>query len=202
MSTTMQTQAPEVKSPNPGTIRPSRAWYWAAGALAVAGLVTGLAVAVFGYLGALDEFEAFARLSVPGATEVLVEEPSVQVIYHQGDGFTGPAELDLSVSDPSGAVVDVDAYGSELIFHAGEGQVRAVATFDADVTGAYRVDASGVAEGRLAVGPSWAWIALPPVFGGLALAGIGLMAGALMWLVTIVRRSNAAARLRRTELTT
>lgn len=194
MTTTMQTETAEARPPAREPIRPTRTWYWVAGVVTVVGLVVGLAVALFGYFDALDEFDAFPGLSTPGTTEVVVDEPGDQVIYYQGAGFTDLAALGISATDPSGSAVEVEVYGSELIFHTGEGQTRAVATFEADTTGTYRVEAEGAAGGTLAVGPSWAWIALPPVLGGLGLAGFSFMVGALMWLVTIIRRSNAAAR--------
>lgn len=195
MSQTMQSGTATSRPTPTGPIRPRKTWYWVAGVVAVVGLVAGLVVGVLGYLNGLDEYDTFPRLSAPGATEVEVADPGVLVIYHQGAGSTELGDLGVSVVDPSGSEVTVEPYRSELIFATGEGQARAVATFDAVASGTYQVEAVGTAGGHLAVGRSWAWIALPPILGGLAIVGVFFLVGVLIWLITIIRRSNAAARV-------
>lgn len=179
--------------------RPSTVWYWVAGVVLVVGVVAGVVVGFLGYLDALDEFDTFPRLTAPGASEVVVDDPGDLVIYHQGSAPPSLPELELSVTGPSGAV-GVEPYDATLIFETGEGRARALATFDAVETGTYRVAAQGTANGHLTVGPSWAWVALPAVLGGLAIAGVSIIAGAAIWLTTIIRRSNATARASRAAI--
>jgi hypothetical protein len=194
---TIRTQ-PETSTVVPTS--PSTVWYSVAGILLVLGVVAGVAIGILGYLDALDEYDTFPRLAAPGATEVVVDDPGDLVIYHQGSALPGLAELGLSVTGPSGAV-GVEPYETTLIFETGDGRARALASFDAVDTGTYRVEAQGTASGHLTVGPSWAWVALPAVFGGLAIAGVSIIAGAAIWLTTIIRRSNATARASRAAIT-
>jgi hypothetical protein len=179
--------------------RPSTAWYWVAGIVLVVGVAAGIVVGILGYLDALDEYDNFPRLAAPGATEVVVDDPGDLVIYHQGSTLPSLAEFELSVTGPSGAVA-VEPYESTLIFETGEGRARALASFEAVDTGTYRVEAQGTATGHLAVGPSWAWVALPAVLGGLAIVGVSVIAGVAIWLTTIIRRSNAKARASRAAM--
>lgn len=181
-------------------IRPTTTWYWVAGVVAFVGLVAGLVIGVLGYLNALDDFDAFPRLSAPGVAEVVVDDPGNLVIYHRGAGSPDLADLGITVTDPSGSSVAVETYDSVLIFGTGDGQARAVATFDAVGTGTYQMEAAGTVAGHLAVGRSWAWVALPAVLGGMAIAGLSILAGAAIWLTTIIRRSSAAARHARAPL--
>jgi hypothetical protein len=179
--------------------RPSTAWYWVAGIVLVVGVVAGVVVGILGYLDALDEFDTFASLVAPGATELVVDDPGDLVIYHQGSTLPSLAEVELSVTGPSGAVA-VEPYESTLIFETGEGRAWALASFAAVDIGTYRVEAQGTATGHLTVGPSWAWVALPAVLGGLAIVGVSVIAGVAIWLTTIIRRSNAKARASRAAI--
>lgn len=191
------TQTTRTDRETAGTVpsRPSTAWYWVAGIVLVVGVAAGIVVGILGYLDALDEYETFPGLAAPGATEVVIDDPGDLVIYHQGSTLPSLAEVELSVTGPSGAVA-VEPYETTLIFETGEGRARALASFDAVDTGTYRVEARGTVTGHLTVGPSWAWVALPAVLGGLAIAGVSVIAGAAIWLTTIIRRSSAKARTR------
>lgn len=201
MSQTIRPEADTARPIPARAIGPTTTWYWVAGVVAVMGLVAGIAVGVWGYLDALDEFDAFPRLAAPGVTEVVVDDPGSVVIYHVGAGAPDLADLQLSVTGPSGSVVAVQPYESELIFETGDGQARAVASFDAVGTGTYQVEAAGTVGGHLSVGRSWVWVGLPAVLGGLAIVGLSFLAAVVMWLTTIIRRSNAAARAARTSPT-
>lgn len=197
MSQTIRPEA-DTSRPTPASvIGPTTTWYWAAGVVAAVGLVAGIVVGVVGYMDALDEFDAFPRLASPGGTEVVVDDPGNLVIYHQGAGSPDQADLEISVTDPSGSPVAVEPYDSELIFETGDGRARAVASFDAIGIGTYQVEAAGTAGGHLAVGKSWVWVGLPAVLGGLAVVGLSFLAAVVIWLTTIIRRSNAAARATR-----
>lgn len=193
MTQTIRTQ-PETSSVAPD--RPSTVWYWAAGIVLIVGVVAGVVVGILGYLDALDEYDTFPRLATPGAAEVVVDDPGNLVVYHQGSALPSLAEVELSVTGPSGSVA-VQPYETTLIFETGEGRARALASFDAVDTGTYRVEAQGTAAGHLTVGPSWAWVALPAVLGGLAIVGISIIAAVAIWLTTIIRRSSATARASR-----
>ncbi|HSJ34385.1 MAG TPA: hypothetical protein VLB85_04970 [Acidimicrobiia bacterium] len=199
MSQTIGTETAQPTAPVQA-IRPPTSWYWIAGVIAFVGLVAGLVIGILGYLNALDEYEAFPRLAASGVAEVVVDDPGNLVIYHRGAGSPHLSELGITVTDPSGSSVAVEPYDSVLIFGTGDGQARAVATFDAVSTGSYRMEVAESVPGDLAVGRSWAWVALPAVLGGLGIAGLSILAAAAIGLTTIIRRSSAAARHARASL--
>jgi hypothetical protein len=130
-------------------IRPSRAWYWVAGALA------GCAVVWFGLslilgLGTIDrQIDGFQRVPLPGQGEVSFTEPGGYVLYYEGMGasegmippFTASLEAvsggeSVPISDYSGSLT-YDGFG-----HAGQ----AVGAFTIDTPGRYLLQTEPQAE--------------------------------------------------------
>jgi hypothetical protein len=91
--------------------------------------------------------------------------------------------------DPAGAAVAVASYQGELIYERTDLTLgRAIASFEASQTGAYEIEVSGVGTGQITVGESFSRLALPGVLVGLAIAGLSMVAGFVLWLFGIVRR--------------
>lgn len=184
------TQPTIAPSPPPRTHdRSSRSWFWPGIGVAAIGLIVGLAIGVTSFQNSQQQVADFARSSVPGIVTLQVDEPGRQVVYYEGDLSVGLEDLVVDITDGAGANVAVAPYGSELIYETTGGSLgRAIATFDADQVGAYEVNVSGMDAGQVTVGESFARLALPGIFAGLAIAGISLAAGLALWLVSVVRR--------------
>ena len=146
--------------------RPSTAWFWFAGVIAVVGVVTGVAMGwhTYGVLQArLDELP---RSEVPGQVLVDVTAPQGMTVFYEDPaapgGFvvewrrfgTAGGPVDLHVADPSGEAVPVQAYVGELRFDVGDRVAVASATFEATAPGTYTVTVDGTvpAGARVSVG--------------------------------------------------
>ena len=98
-------------------------------------------------------------------------------------------ETSIAVTDPAGTPVDVGPYDGEMIYASVDStQGRAVATFDASEPGSYEIAVSGIDSGQLVVGESFSGRALPGVLAGLAVAGLSVTAGFVVWLLTFIKR--------------
>jgi len=176
--------------PSSGTNhRSSRSWVWPGIGVAAIGLIAGLVMGITSYVNSQQQIDTFARLSVPGSATVQVDEPGKQVVYYEGDLTVGLGDLVVDITDAAGATVAIAPYGSELIYETTDLTLgRAIATFDAAQVGAYEIEVSGIDTGQVRVGESYARLALPGVLAGLAIAGLSLVAGLVLWLVSALRR--------------
>jgi len=187
---TSNTRPATVTSPPPQSHdRSSRSWFWPGLGITAIGLIVGLAIGITSFQDSQEQVDAFARSSVPGTVTAYVDEPGRQVVYYEGNLSVGLEDLVVDITDAAGADVAVAPYGSELIYETtGASLGRAIATFDADRAGAYEVEVSGMDTGQVTVGESFARLALPGIFAGLAIAGLSLTAGLALWLVSALRR--------------
>jgi ABC-type antimicrobial peptide transport system permease subunit len=191
MTTALQPTIATSTSPPPARNRPSRSGYGLGGVIAAVGLVAGLVFGITSYQDSQQQIDTFARMSVPGTATVQVDGSGRRVAYYEGNESVGIDNLTISVSDPTGATVEVKRFEGELIYETPDlTKGRAVATFDAGRAGAYEVEVSGLDTGQLTVGESFSRLALPGVLAGLAIAGLSVVAGFVLWLVTFIRRSQ------------
>lgn len=168
--------------------------YGLAVAIALVGLAAGLTLGATTYRDAQRHVDTFERVSIPGVMTVAMAAPDGRVVYYEGDERVGYGDLTIAVTGPTGAAVEVDRYDGEMIYETRDAtQGRALATFEADEPGAYLVDVGGVDTGQLAIGDSFARHVLPGVLGGLAIAGLSMIAGFVLWVVTFTKRSSDAA---------
>jgi hypothetical protein len=168
--------------------RSSESWLWRGVGVAALGLVAGLALGINSYLGSQQEIDGFARASVPGGVSMQVDELGPQVVYFEGDESVID-NLVVAVADSNGTAVAVEPYEAELIYETTDLTLgRAIASFDAEQTGAYDVEVRGTDSGQFTVGESVARLALPGVLAGLAIAGLSVVAGFSLWLYSILRR--------------
>ena len=189
MRSDTQTTIAASPAPPPPPDQPSRSWFWPGIGIAVVGLVVGLVFGITSYQDSQEEIDTFARLSVPGAVTLQVDEPGQQVVYYEGDESVGIDDLVVGIIDPAGATVAVASYEGELIYETTDLTLgRAIASFDAAQTGAYAIEVIGVATGQITVGQSFSRLALPGILVGLAIAGLSLVAGFVLWLFGIVKR--------------
>lgn len=173
------------------TAVPSTSRYWLAALIAILGLVAGVAFGVMSYRDSQDRIDDFDRVSIPGTMTVQLDEATGRVMYYEGDDTIPFNELSIAVTDPAGTPVNVSPYEGEMIYDTGDlTQGRAVATFDASEPGTYEIAVSGVDSGQLVVGESFSGRALPGLLAGLAIAGLSVTVGSLLWLRTFIKRSK------------
>lgn len=185
------TQSPTVTSSSPpGTHnRPSRSRFERGIVVAVVGLAVGLGFGITSYRNSQQMIDTFSRTSVPGTMTVQVDEPGQRVVYYEGGQNVSLGELVVTIIGPVGSTVAVAPYETELIYETTDLTLgRAIASFDAAQIGDYEIEVGGVDSGQVTVGESFARIALPGVLGGLAIAGLSLLAGLALWLFPILRR--------------
>jgi hypothetical protein len=178
--------------------RPSTRGYWLGGLLtagAVIGAVIWVVVAFFEYQQQIDRYP---RTTVPGVATVQVSDSSTRVLYYENTrGTTTPtvAQLAVSVTDASGASIDVTPYDGDLRYDVpGDNSRvgRAVAEFHPNQPGAYQVRSAAVdVTGTLAIGGDIVWDIAPHAIGAGALFLVGGGAGVVLLIVTGVRRANA-----------
>jgi hypothetical protein len=178
------------------TQRPSRAGYWVAGLLAVAGLVGAAIWVLVGLSGIIDQVEAFPRMDVPGERALTVQEPVDLTIFYEAPGIDQEqAELPpltVFIFDPDDAPVPVAGYGSELTYQFGEHTGRAVATFTAAAPGDYRVLVEGDAApgATIAVGESFGG-SIGAFVGAALLALVAFGAAIVLAVITASRRRKS-----------
>ena len=170
-------------------IRPSRVWYWVAGAMAVGSVVWFVLNLVLG-LGVVNrQVDGFQRVSLPGQGEVRFTEPGGYVLYYEGLGAsdaTIPAFNASLVAVGGDGEVPISDYGGSLTYDFSGNSGQAVGTFHIDKPGRFLlrtesgVDGTqaNVAVGRSVSGGIFRTVVLVLVgtlvlfFGGAALAVI------------------------------
>jgi hypothetical protein len=194
MRTDTQPTISTSRPPSTTDNRPSRSWFGRGVGIAFVGLVAGLVLGITSYQNSQQKIDTFARVSLPGTVTVQVVEPGQQVVYYEGDEIVGIDDLVVSIADPAGATVAVAPFEGELIYETTDLTLgRAIATFDAAQIGAYEIEVSGIDTGQVTIGESFARLALTGVLAGLAVAGLSLVAGFVLWLYSILRRRLVGA---------
>jgi hypothetical protein len=181
--------------------RASTLGYWLAAVIMLAGLIGG------GVLAGITGFDAYERLTdmpraaVPGDVIFDITKTGDQLVYYIGEADTSWRELGVNVTGPDGRDVQVKNYllGKEVVTitaqdHQGEHATHprfAVATFNADLIGRYEVATTSAAEdgAEIAIGENLMGPVVFRLFGALAVALAGIVAGAVLITVTAVRRS-------------
>jgi hypothetical protein len=169
--------------------RSSRSRYRLGMGIAAVGLFAGLAFGITSYQDSQQKIDTFARLPAPGTVTAHVDEPGQQVLYYEGEESVGIDDLAIGIIDPDGATVTIAPFDGELIYETTDLTLgRAIASFDAGQAGAYEIEVSGFDTGQITVGENYTRLAFPGVLAGLALAGLSLVTGLVLWLLAFVKR--------------
>jgi uncharacterized membrane protein len=142
---------------------PGLGWYALAGAVFLVGLALA-AVLVWRFVAA---FEPAARFLAPGEAQVSIAAPGNYVLWHehrtvyQGRAFDLPPAMPdgtrYRVVGPDGRPVAIEPR-SGMTSEGSEGRSISVASFQAPLSGVYRVSVEGGVEPRvMAVGPNRLW---------------------------------------------
>jgi hypothetical protein len=182
-------------SDGPGGSGPSRVWYWVGGAVVVVGMVAGVLWGYLGFVSLSDDVNGFERVPANGGGEITLARDGGYTIYYESS--SGNVVEDLPggqvalVPVGGGEPVELADYGGRLTYdfagHAGQ----ALFTFEIDRPGRYVVESTFAARGDLAVGPGVGGRLVRTVVGAVLLAVGGVVAGAIMLIVTAVARHNA-----------
>ena len=172
---------------------PSAIGYVTAVLLAIAGIVAGIALIVSGIRSYIDKVEGFQRVPVPGTGEIDLRDDGGYSIYFERPGLEDEdplPSLTVSVTGPDGRELDLDRYGTDVSYDVSRFDGRGLFTFRADQPGLYVVRTDG-SDGEVAVGRG-----IGARFAGAVVAGVGTLLlapvlGALLALVTFLRRSKA-----------
>ena len=174
-------------------IRPRALWYWIGAAVIIAAVGGAVFWLVSGVLGLDDRVDGFERVPYPDGGTVTIDEPGEYVIYTES--FSGEEQAGgLLLVDPDGDTVDTRLYVSSLTYDFGGQAGAASQTFTAEQAGDYELsstglDSSGISS--LAVGKSIGGDIVSAVVGAFVIGGLGVLVGAVVLIVTAVRRSRA-----------
>ena len=172
---------------------PSIVGYVAAALVFVLGIAAGIALIVSGIRTYIDKVEGFERVDVPGTAQVSLEDDGGYSIYYERPGLDSESSLppiSVAVFGPDGSPVDLDRYHSEVNYSVSGFDGRGVFTFQADEPGDYVVRTDG-AEGQVAVGRGIGARFAGAVVAGIATLLLAPLLGALLALITFLRRSRA-----------
>jgi hypothetical protein len=184
---------PNAAASAPGSsarLRPTRAWYW----VALGIFLAGVAWAVIATVALIGRVDSFPRVPDPGSGVISLTHSGGYLIYYEGPGASSgnPPAGDVRVRPLSGsAVQSIKAYSSSLTYQFGNHDGIAVASLQIARPGRFLVTATSAtapAGSDLAVGSNIAGgivtIALPGVI--LVLAGFGSAIA-----IAIIRHSRA-----------
>jgi hypothetical protein len=175
--------------------RPSTGWYWAAGVLAIIGVIAGIVLGISSFLSYQDELRGMDRAR-GDQVRVRLQDGHDAVVFLEGLGVADNRGLppQMTVRGPGGDEVVVRRYEAELLYdvpgrqgHTG----RAIATFEVAVDGVYTVTADVPDGTTLAVGAGLNIATLAQFITALALPGLAvLLAAAMAVVVAVMRRSQ------------
>lgn len=174
--------------------------------VAVAVLLLGLlGAAAWGILAIMDVAsmdEGFARTGTPGAVVVTLDGGAEAVVYVEDVPASVLRRTDLTVTGPDGTAVPVHPVGAELVYDTATSTGTAVASFSADLPGAYAVSTAADLgpTAVLAVGPDLRGALVPAVLGPSVVA-LAFLVLALVIALAPPRHAGTSVRpagLRRT----
>jgi hypothetical protein len=171
---------------------PSIVGYVAAVLVAVLAIAAGIALIVVGIRDYIDKVEGFERIDVPASAEVALDDGGYSIYFERPglDSEDALPSISVAVTAPDGSPVDLDRYSADVSYSVSGFDGRGVFTFDADQPGSYRVRTDG-SEGQVAVGRGIGARFAGAVVAGVATILLAPLLGALLALVTFLRRSRA-----------
>lgn len=184
--------------------RPSTNWYWAAGIIAIVGVIAGIALGITSYLSYQDDLRGMAR-AAGSEVRVSLNTDHDATVFLEGAGVADNTNLrpTVTVTGPEGEPVVVQPYGAQLLYDVPgvPGDTgRAIATFDVAVNGVYTVTADAPQGTTIAVGAGLNVATLARFIGALVVPAVAvLLAIGMATVVTIMRRSQPPASTPPTE---
>jgi hypothetical protein len=174
-------------------IRPRAFWYWIGGGLIVLAVPAAIVWGVLGFLRIDDEVDDFERVRFPEGGTIVIDDPGDFVVYSEGS-LAPLSDSGVTITGPDGDDVGTSPYSGSLTYDFGGRSGTAQQTFTADEAGEYVITPRGVDTGQTwtyAIGPSVARGIVGAIVGAFVIGGLGVLVGAIVLLVTGVRRSRA-----------
>ena len=195
----------------PAETSPGTRGYWLAGLIALGGVAAGGWLCVDAIRGILSS--DMRRMEAPGEMEFEVTEPDTYNIYHEHRSVFRGRVYRNAPSPPAGLTVTVvrkadgrhveltSPQRSETYSIMDERAGKLMMRFRADRPGAYAVeatygDADEPTETVLAVGRLNVLNRVSRILLGVLLAGLGVLAGLTLLVVTLARRMGGRSRPR------
>ncbi len=176
---------------------PSRKGYWIGAAVIVGGVVGAVIWFTLGFTGFSRTIDDFQRVPVNGEGEVTFDGTGGYVLYYEapgaGDDVVPAGQVQLTPVG-GGESPDLESYDSELSYDLDGRSGAAVLTVDIENPGTYLLESEFEGEGELAVGRSVGRRLVTAILGGFVIGGLGTVVGAIVLIVTAVRRRGARSR--------
>lgn len=163
--------------------------------LMIAAPIVGIGMVAFGFIQLSWKLDSRPRMAVPG-TQSFTLEAGEYVLYGSSSGTTAS---EVTITGPGGAPVAIGPSSGLVTANVGSKSFVAFGTFKAPTTGSYRFEVTDSSRpsstsAELMIGPDSSGdlgITLGLVFGGMALGAILFIAGLVVMIVALVRRSRA-----------
>lgn len=171
---------------------PGRRGLWIAVALMVAGVILGIVLIVRGALSIGGTVEGYQRVPADRGGTVRLEGDGRHLVFHEYPGASrdraGP-DLTVTITAPDGSSVPVGRVLFAEAYHLDGRDGALIARFDAPSPGEYRISADTI--GELAIGRSGPFGSIATIVGGVLGGGLLFLAGVVLLIVSLVRRSSA-----------
>lgn len=174
--------------------RPSGAGYWIGGAVALLGVVAGVALIASSFVGIAEKLKHFDVVPVPGQRELTLS-PGKHVVYLSSRaGSPSASNAEVRVTEVgSERAIPLAPYATSFTYSSGDESGLALKTFVTTGHGRYRVATSGRSDSELtvAIGPPLGGslaTTISGAFGGFSLLFLGPVVGGLLALMTGLRR--------------
>jgi hypothetical protein len=191
-----------------GQLRPSKLWVVLASVLLGVGAIVGIVIVAVGIVRVINSVAdcGDCAISRAGSYDIQPSRVGRYFIYIEGVTSKTTAQdrydaLDVTLTDPSGASVPISTYDNGFTLSNNNVDLVAVAQFRVTTKGTYRltVDSNSTRAVRLRFGTVSIRDFARPIVVGVAVGGGLFLAGALMLIITLVRRSRAR-KLRQRDL--
>jgi hypothetical protein len=173
---------------------PKAGIWWAIGIFVVTAIV-GIVMIVLAFGSLISAIGDFEDLPPNEVVTVTVDEGEWTL---WGSTPSGSAffSTNVAVEDPNGNAVDVDYTGDFTADVDTDGRNwEFIGSFDADVSGPYRVLVDGPPGTEVRIGQVPIGRFLGLLFGGIAIGAVGFIVALVLLIVTLVRRSRAKKQL-------
>jgi hypothetical protein len=184
-------------------IRPSRLWYWVAGA-ALLGSMVWLALGVVVWFRSMSQqVEQLQRVAVPGQDEVTFDEAKGYTVYYEGmgagDDTASIPAFHISITPVGGGEeVQIRPYGGAELYNLAGHSGRAVGTFQIEEPGRFLVQTEGEpqsVQAKVAIGPGTSGEIARTVLLTVPVVLVLFLGGVALAVVVAVRRGQARHRL-------
>jgi hypothetical protein len=180
-------------------IRPSRLWYWVAGA-ALLGSVVWLALGfVFWFRSIGQQVEQLQRIPIPGQDEVTLDAARGYTVYYEGmgagDETASIPAFNISITPAGGGEeVQIRPYGGAELYNMAGHSGRAVGTFRIEEPGRFLVQTEGEpqsVQANVALGPGTGGEIARTMLLTVPVVLVLFLGGVALAVVVAVRRGRA-----------